>query len=123
MREQFYNLLIFTVIIFKFGLLLSTIAFKYFKYNKILDDNSLKTMQSLKEQFLTVSEVFMYIVLLIIFSPHRKSIDIKISREEQTIAFAIGLLGIFHTNWDTFKKLFTTGKDEIKTVYNYVESN
>ena len=121
MRQQFYNLLIFTVIIFKFGFLISTIAFKYFKYNKVLDDDTLNTMQSIKEQFLTVSEVFMYIVLLIIFSPHRKSVDIKLSREEQVIAFAIGLLGILHTNWDAFKKLFTTGKDEIKTVYNYVE--
>ena len=83
MRQQFYNLLIFTVIIFKFAFLISTIAFKYFKYNKVLDDDTLNTMQSIKEQFLTVSEVFMYIVLLIIFSPHRKSVDIKLSKKSR----------------------------------------
>ena len=45
---------------------------------------------------------------------------IKLSREEQIIAFAIGILGLLHTNWNTFKKLFYLGRGEIKDVYNYV---
>lgn len=116
-------MLIFIVIVFKLGFLLSTFAFKYFKVNDILDKKTFETMEKLREQFLTVSEVFMYIVLIIVFSPHRKSVDIKLSREEQIIAFAIGILGILNTNWDTFKKLFYFGKSEIKDVYSYVVSN
>ena len=80
----------------------------------------MEIMEKIRDQFLTVSEVFMYIVLIIVFSPHRKSVDIKLSREEQIIAFAIGILGLLHTNWNTFKKLFYLGRGEIKDVYNYV---
>jgi len=123
MQKHLYHMLIFIVIVFKLGFLLSTFAFKYFKVNDILDKKTFETMEKLREQFLTVSEVFMYIVLIIVFSPHRKSVDIKLSREEQIIAFAIGILGILNTNWDTFKKLFYFGKSEIKDVYSYVVSN
>lgn len=123
MQKHFYHLLIFIVIVFKLGFLLSTFIFKYFKVYDVLDKETLETMEKLKDQFLTVSEVFMYIVLIIVFSPHRKNIDIKLSREEQIIAFAIGILGLLHTNWNTFKKLFYSGKDEIRDVYSYVVSN
>lgn len=123
MQKHLYHLLIFIVIVFKLGFLLSTFAFKYFKVNDILDKETMETMEQIREQFLTVSEVFMYIVLIIVFSPHRKSVDIKLSREEQIIAFAIGILGLLNTHWDTFKKLFYSGKGEIKDVYSYVMSN
>lgn len=123
MQKHLYHLLIFIVILFKLGFLLSTFAFKYFKVYDILDKETMETMEKLRDQFLTVSEVFMYIVLIIVFSPHRKSVDIKLSREEQIIAFAIGILGLLHTNWNTFKKLFYFGKGEIKDVYSYVVSN
>tara|TARA_B100000282_G_scaffold292800_1_gene267094 strand:+ start:6975 stop:7346 length:372 start_codon:yes stop_codon:yes gene_type:complete len=120
MQKHLYHLLIFIVIVFKLGFLLSTFAFKYFKMYDILDKETMETMEKIRDQFLTVSEVFMYIVLIIVFSPHRKSVDIKLSREEQIIAFAIGILGLLHTNWNTFKKLFYLGRGEIKDVYNYV---
>ncbi len=120
MQKHLYHLLIFIVIVFKLGFLLSTFAFKYFKIYDILDKETMETMEKIRDQFLTVSEVFMYIVLIIVFSPHRKSVDIKLSREEQIIAFAIGILGLLHTNWNTFKKLFYLGRGEIKDVYNYV---
>ena len=120
MQKHLYHLLIFIVIVFKLGFLLSTFAFKYFKIYDILDKETMQTMEKIRDQFLTVSEVFMYIVLIIVFSPHRKSVDIKLSREEQIIAFAIGILGLLHTNWNTFKKLFYLGRGEIKDVYNYV---
>ena len=90
MQKHLYHLLIFIVIVFKLGFLLSTFAFKYFKIYDILDKETMETMEKIRDQFLTVSEVFMYIVLIIVFSPHRKSVDIKLSREEQIIAFAIG---------------------------------
>ena len=120
MQKHLYHLLIFIVIVFKLGFLLSTFAFKYFKIYDILDKETMEIMEKIRDQFLTVSEVFMYIVLIIVFSPHRKSVDIKLSREEQIIAFAIGILGLLHTNWNTFKKLFYLGRGEIKDVYNYV---
>ena len=68
---------------FQIRILLSTFAFKYFKVYDILDKQTMETMENLRDQFLTVSEVFMYIVLIMVFSPHRKSVDIKLSREEQ----------------------------------------
>ena len=123
MQKQLYHFLIFIVIIFKLGFLISTLAFKYFKLNNLVNKETMETMQKIKDQFLTVSEVFMYLVLIIVFSPHRKSVDIKLSREEQIIAFVIGILGLLHTNWNTFKKLFYVGKDEIKDVYSYINSN
>jgi len=110
MQKYLYHLLIFVVIIFKLGFLISTFAFKYLKQSESLDEKTLKIMEDIRDQFLTVSEVLMYIVLIIVFSPHRKSVDIKLSREEQIIAFAIGILGIFNTNWETFKKLFSYGR-------------
>ena len=70
--KHLYHLLLFIVIIFKLGFLLSTFAFKYFKQSNSLDKETLETMEKLRDQFLTVSEVFMYIVLIIVFSPHRK---------------------------------------------------
>ena len=40
----------------------------------------------------------------ILFSPHKKSIDIRVSREEQIIIFTLGILGLIHTNWNYFEK-------------------
>ena len=57
--------ILFIVIIFKLGFLISTLAFKYFKLNNLVNKETMETMQKIKDQFLTVSEVFMYLVLII----------------------------------------------------------
>mgnify|MGYP001390285081 CR=1 FL=1 len=52
MQKHLYHLLIFIVIVFKLGFLLSTFAFKYFKIYDILDKETMEIMEKIRDQFL-----------------------------------------------------------------------
>lgn len=69
-------------------------------------DSKIEFIETLKDEALTVSEVFMYLVLVVVFFPGRRVVDIKIRREEQLIGFGLGILGILHTQWSAFKGFF-----------------
>ena len=62
-------------------------------------------LKQLDAYLMTVAEILMYIIIIITFSPHRKSTEIRLSREEQVIAFAIGVLGLIHTNWRSLREI------------------
>lgn len=69
------------------------------------DDKTLKFLETLRKESLTVSEVFMYLVLIVVFYPRRRVSDIKIGKE-QMIAFILGVLGILHTQLNLFEGFF-----------------
>jgi hypothetical protein len=70
-----------------------------------LDKNMIDTLKVVRDDFLLVDEIFMYIVLIIVFYPFQHPRNIQITKEEQIIIFTIGILGLIHTNWDKFKWL------------------
>ena len=105
MKKHLYDTLIAIVIILKVCFLIIAIlsGLGYlFKWNS----KTTEFIDTLKEEALTVSEVFMYSVLVIVFYPRRRVKDIKIGKEEQVIAFVLGILGILHTKWNMFKGFF-----------------
>ena len=104
-KEFLYNVLIMIVLIMKISFVIISIVSAYGKRNK-WDKAKLDQIDRLKEESLVASEAFMYLVLLIIFSPRQKAQDIRVGKEEQLIFFILGLLGLLHTNWDQFAKFF-----------------
>jgi len=100
-----YNALIALIIVLK--VIYTCIAITYrISILKKWSPNTISYILSARDATLSVSEVFMYLVLVILFFPTRHVSDIKIGREEQIIIFALGVLGLIHTNWDMFIKLF-----------------
>jgi len=76
----------------------------YYKKYTGTDETTAKQLKQLDAYLMTTAEVFMYLVIIVTFSPHRKSTEIRLSREEQIIAFAIGVLGLIHTNWRSLRE-------------------
>ena len=113
MRQRFlYDVLIMIVLIMKITYVIISIISAYGKRNNWQADK-LDKIKELKEQSLVASEVFMYLVLLIIFFPRQKAEEIRVGREEQLIFFILGLLGILHTDWKQFKLFFTNAGNAI----------
>ena len=105
MKEHLYDTLIAIVIIMKAAFLIVDI-FQRVSHRLGWDSKTIKMIEKMREEALTVSEVFMYLVLIIVFFPRRRVSDIKIGKEEQLIAFVLGVLGIIHTQWSLFEGFF-----------------
>jgi len=105
MKQHLYDTLIAIVIILKASFLVIAILSRLSHILK-WDNKTIEFIETLREEALTVSEVFMYLVLVVVFFPRRQVRDIKIGKEEQVIAFVLGILGIFHTQWSMFEGLF-----------------
>lgn len=105
MKEHLYNTLIAIVIIVKVIFILISIMSRL-SHRLGWDSRTVKMLDKMSEESLTVSEVFMYLVLIVVFFPGKRVSDIKIGREEQVIAFVLGVLGIIHTQWHLFEGFF-----------------
>ena len=105
MKQHLYDTLITIVIILKVCFLVIAML-SGLSYLLQWNSKTIEFINTLKDEALTVSEVFMYLVLVIVFYPRRRVKDIKIGKEEQVIAFVLGILGIFHTKWNMFKGFF-----------------
>ena len=105
MKEHLYNTLIAILIILKALFLLISIMSRL-SHRLGWDSRTVKMLDKMREESLAVSEVFMYLVLIVVFFPRRRVSDIKIGKEEQIIAFVLGILGIIHTQWDLFEGFF-----------------
>ena len=105
MKQHLYDTLIAIVIIFKLCYIIIAILSRL-SDRLGWDDKTVNFLETLREESLTVSEVFMYLILIIVFFPKRRVGVIKIGKEEQIIAFTLGILGILHTQWDLFEGFF-----------------
>lgn len=105
MKTHLYNTLMAIIILLKLCLLTIAIL-SLISHSFEWDSKKVEFIDTFREEALTVSEVFMYLVLVVVFFPTRQVHDIKIGKEEQAIAFVLGLLGIFHTQWHTFNGFF-----------------
>ena len=103
-EEILYNTLIFIVLILKLTYVVITVLAAL--SNNRWDNHTQAVLNKLKHEALIASEVFMYIVLVIIFFPRKKAEDIRVGREEQLIFFILGILGLLHTNWEVFGQFF-----------------
>jgi len=103
--EVMYNILIAIVVIMKLIYVIIAIALSIAKGSG-WKSNKIAYLNNLKEESLIASEVFMYLVLIIIFFPSKQAKDIRVGREEQLIIFILGILGILHTNWERFAGFF-----------------
>ena len=110
--EFMYSVLIALVLIMKICFVLITIVHVIAEQRK-WDPSKVRFLEVLKEESLVASEVFMYIVLMVIFFPRNKVEDIRVGREEQLIFFILGLLGLLHTNWEKAKYFFIHAGDII----------
>ncbi len=111
MRSLLYDTLIMIVLIMKLTYVFIAMIDAYAQTR--WDKKSRETIRALKEDSLATSEVFMYLVLVIIFFPKKSAEDIRVGREEQLIFFILGLLGIIHTNWHHFSDFFLHTGDVI----------
>lgn len=105
MKEHLYNTLIAIVIILKACFLVISLLSRI-SHRVGWDDRTVKLLEKMREESLAVSEVFMYLVLIVVFFPRRRVSEIKIGKEEQVIAFVLGVLGILHTQWNMFEGFF-----------------
>lgn len=105
MKQHLYDTLIAIVIILKACFMVIAVLSRLSHLLK-WDSKTIEFIETLREEALTVSEVFMYLVLVVVFFPRRRVSDIKIGKEEQVIAFVLGILGILHTQWSMFEGFF-----------------
>lgn len=103
--KHLYNLLIYCVVLLKLIYIGIAILDKISIYSDWSDETK-SFYSKLNKDSLTVTDFFMYIVIIIIFFPSNKPVDIIIKREEQIIIFSLGLLGLIHTNWENFRAFF-----------------
>lgn len=100
-----YNGVIMIVVFLKIIYFCTAISYRICEVFKI-DEKKIVYLKTLRDNTLIVSEFFMYIIIVIMFFPRQKPKDIHVGREEQLIIFMLGLLGLIHTNFDTFNKFF-----------------
>ena len=113
MKQHLYDTLIAIVIILKACFMVIAVLSRLSHLLK-WDSKTIEFIETLREEALTVSEVFMYLVLVVVFFPRRRVSDIKIGKEEQVIAFVLGILGILHTQWSMFEGFFL----DINSLFN-----
>ena len=111
MHSIFYDTLIMIVVFLKLSYIVISIISAYAE--RRMNREKRKFYRRLKEESLAASEVFMYIVLMIVFFPRQRAEEIRVGKEEQLIFFILGLLGIIHTNWDNFEGFFLHVGDTI----------
>lgn len=115
-KDKLYQSLIFLIIILKVFYFAVTLCSKIMNYTNI-DDKYKNFFEKLSENSLTVTDFFMYLVLVILFSPLRhKHVDIVIKKEEQMLIWTLGILGLIHMNWLHFEAFFNNIKLIIKRI-------
>lgn len=65
-----------------------------------------KKMQSIREFVLSLSELFIYVLFIIIFNPLRKKVVVRVTRYEQILLFIIGVLAVYHMMSDIYNEIF-----------------
>mgnify|MGYP001205948939 CR=1 FL=1 len=103
--KKLYNYLIYWVVLLKLIYLGIAILDKI-SINSDWSDKTKTFLNKLNQDSLTVTDFFMYIIIIIIFFPGNKAVDIVIQREEQIILFSLGIIGLIHTNWENFRAFF-----------------
>jgi len=103
--KKLYNYLIYWVVLLKLIYLGIAILDKISIYSD-WSDKTKTFFNNLSQYSLTVTDFFMYIVIIIIFLPSNKPVDIVIQREEQIMLFSLAIIGLIHTNWDNFRDFF-----------------
>ena len=105
-KNKLYNVLIYVIIILKVIYLLLTLLNHIAGYSD-WDTKTKDFINTMTDNCLIVSDFFMYMVLIILFSPLRKKpVDIVINKHEQLIIWTLGILGLIHTNWNSFESFF-----------------
>jgi hypothetical protein len=100
--RQIYRWLIMFVIFLKITYFCIAISYRICEIFKI-DEKKIAYLKLFRDNTLIVSEFFMYVIIIILFFPSYKPKDIHIDREEQIIIFMLGVLGMIHTNLESFK--------------------
>tara|TARA_B100000902_G_C27088019_1_gene802366 strand:+ start:531 stop:854 length:324 start_codon:yes stop_codon:yes gene_type:complete len=102
--QSSYNALIIIIIILKFFLLFSTIRLAILKRTQPSNLNTLDTIQHRKEILSIIAEALMFILLILVFYPKRKTgypnNGVLIYGHEKIIFFILGILGLINLNWD-----------------------
>jgi hypothetical protein len=66
----------------------------------------IKKIQSVRDTVLSLSELFIYVLFIIIFNPLRKRVVVSVTRYEQILLFIIGVLAVYHMTSDIYKEIF-----------------
>lgn len=77
------------------------IAFEIYQQVPI---EEIKILQSIRNNVLSLSEIFIYMLFVIIFNPIRKNVAIHVTRTEQLLFFVLGVLALLHFEWNIFKQ-------------------
>lgn len=94
---MFKNLLISIIIVLKIAFIISSIRLKIYPLVHS-DDASIEIIKKRNAAFLEYAEILIYILILILFIPNNKS-SVIIEGHEKILIFAIGILGLLHTDW------------------------
>lgn len=101
--DMLYSTLIAITILAKASWFIVDFIYYYKKYTGA-DNETIMQLKQLDNYMMMTAEVLMYMVIIITFSPHRRTTDIHLSREEHFFAFAIGVIGLIHTNWRSLRE-------------------
>jgi hypothetical protein len=99
--KTLYNIYVATIVFLKICLLILDIFIYYNRYiaiDYVIDTTNLEIYS---KQLLTITEAFMFFLLIIIFNPLRKTPNknnaVIIVGHEREILFTLGIIGLLHT--------------------------
>jgi hypothetical protein len=77
-----------------------------YEINNEYPSMEVKKMQSIRKFVLSLSELFIYVLFIIIFNPLKKNVVVRVTRYEQILLFIIGVLAVYHMMSDIYKEIF-----------------
>lgn len=92
------DLFLIFVIILKFSYIISEILLGLYKRNKNADAELLEKLQYYNEHIYILSQIGMFLLLVIIFRPSGEK-EIIVHKHEKLIFFSLGIMGLTHIQY------------------------
>lgn len=94
-----YDIFLMLVLVAKVTFVILALRIKYYEHSNSKSNEELNIIYKRQEIVDFIALLLIYILLLYIFFPRKKTADIKIGHHEQIIFFALGIIGLLHLDW------------------------
>ncbi|MEX0597280.1 MAG: hypothetical protein WD512_12370 [Candidatus Paceibacterota bacterium] len=92
------DLFLIFVIILKFTYIISELLVGLYKRSKNVDAELLKKLEYYNEHIYIISQISMFLLLVIIFRPSGEK-EITVNKHEKLIFFSLGIMGLTHIQY------------------------
>ena len=101
--QSAYDIFLIIIVILKIILVISSLRLTIYKHTSSSDAYTIKKMTHRNEIMSVITESLMFVLLIIVFYPRRKTGNVNnaviISGHEKIIFFTLGVIGLLNLNW------------------------